>query len=75
MGVGLTEKGTVIVDEYSRTTVDNIYAVGDITGRVALTPAAIVEARAFVDTMYRNRPSPVDHRLVPTAVCLTVNDE
>ncbi len=54
--------------EYSRTSVPNIYAVGDVTNRVNLTPVAIREGHAFADTVYGGRPTPVDHANVPTAV-------
>jgi len=67
-GVALNEKLAIEVDEYSRTSVPHIYAVGDVTDRVALTPVAIREGHAFADTVYGDRPTPVDHRNVPTAV-------
>ena len=67
-GVALNEKLAIEVDEYSRTSVPHIYAVGDVTDRVALTPVAIREGHAFADTVYGGRPTPVDHRNVPTAV-------
>jgi glutathione reductase (NADPH) len=62
------EHGGLEVDEYSRTTVPNIYAVGDVTNRVNLTPVAIREGHAFADTVYGGKPTSVDHRNVPTAV-------
>ncbi|MDX1423863.1 MAG: glutathione-disulfide reductase [Kiloniellales bacterium] len=67
-GVALTESGAVKVDGYSRTSQPNIYAVGDVTDRIALTPVAIQEAMAFVDTVYRGRPRTMDHADVPSAV-------
>jgi glutathione reductase (NADPH) len=67
-GVRLAEHGGIAVDEYSRTSVDNIYAVGDVTHRVNLTPVAIREGHAFADTVYGGKPTPVDHTNVPTAV-------
>ena len=67
-GVELTEGGAVKVDAYSRTSQPNIYAVGDVTDRVALTPVAIHEAMAFVDTVYRNRPRAMNHAGIPSAV-------
>ena len=70
-GVKLGEKGEILVDEYSRTSVDNIYAVGDVTDRVNLTPVAIREGHAFADTVFGNKPTSVDHELVPTAVFST----
>lgn len=68
VGVHLTPNGAVIVDENSRTNVASIYAVGDVTDRVNLTPIAIREGHAFADTVFGNKPWVVDHSLVPTAV-------
>jgi glutathione reductase (NADPH) len=67
-GVALAENGGIAVDEYSRTTVQNIYAVGDVTNRVNLTPVAIREGHSFADTVFGGKPSKVDHTNVPTAV-------
>ena len=67
-GVALDDKGAVEVDEYSRSSRPNIYAVGDVTDRIALTPVAIQEAMAFVDTVYRGKPRAMDHGNVPSAV-------
>jgi glutathione reductase (NADPH) len=67
-GVGLGWNGHVVVDEYSRSSVDHIYAVGDVTDRVNLTPVAIHEATAFAETVFNDKPTPVDHTLIPTAV-------
>jgi glutathione reductase (NADPH) len=67
-GVRLTDKGAVAVDEYSRTSVPNIYAVGDVTDRINLTPVAIREAAAFVATVFDKTPTAFDHAVVPTAV-------
>ena len=53
---------------YSRTSIPSIYAVGDVTHRVNLTPVAIREGHAFADTLYGGKPTPVDHANVPTAV-------
>jgi glutathione reductase (NADPH) len=60
--------GGIKVDAYSRTSVPNIYAVGDVTHRLNLTPVAIREGHAFADTVFGNRPTRVDHNDVPTAV-------
>lgn len=75
MGLGLEtlqmkihEHGGIDVDEYSRSSVPNIYAVGDVTNRVNLTPVAIREGHAFAATVYGGKPTPVDHTNVPTAV-------
>jgi glutathione reductase (NADPH) len=67
-GVRLDTRGAIDVDEWSRTSVAHIYAVGDVTGRVALTPVAIREGHAVADTLFGNRPTPIHHHLIPTAV-------
>jgi len=67
-GVRLDARGAVIVDEMSRSSVPHIYAVGDVSGRVALTPVAIREGHAVADTLFGNRPTPIHHHLIPTAV-------
>ncbi|PKQ05953.1 MAG: glutathione-disulfide reductase [Alphaproteobacteria bacterium HGW-Alphaproteobacteria-11] len=67
-GVKLGKKGEVIVDEYSRTNIENIYAVGDVTDRANLTPVAIREGHAFADTVFGDKPTKVDHSIIPTAV-------
>jgi glutathione reductase (NADPH) len=67
-GVSVGKKGEVKVDDYSKTSVDHIYAIGDVTDRLQLTPVAIHEAMCFVKTVYEGKPTPVDHHLVPTAV-------
>ncbi|MCX5745275.1 MAG: glutathione-disulfide reductase [Proteobacteria bacterium] len=67
-GVALDANGFISVDEWSRTNVPNIYAVGDVTGRVALTPIAIREGHAFADTVFGGRPTSITHDLIPTAV-------
>ncbi len=68
VGVALDELGAVVVDAHSRTSVPSIYAVGDITNRINLTPVAIREGHAFADTVFGNKPWTVDHSLVATAV-------
>jgi glutathione reductase (NADPH) len=67
-GVEINAKGAVVVDEYSKTSVDNIYAVGDVTDRINLTPVAIREGHAVSDTLFGNKPSKADHVDVPSAV-------
>jgi glutathione reductase (NADPH) len=67
-GVALDHRGAIVVDEWSRTNVDHVYAVGDVTGRVALTPVAIREGHAVADTLFGNRPTPIRHELIATAV-------
>jgi glutathione reductase (NADPH) len=67
-GVEIAKNGGVAVDEYSRTGVPSIYAIGDVTNRVNLTPVAIREGAAFSDTVFGGKPTAVDHTNVPTAV-------
>lgn len=67
-GVDVNERGAIVVDEYSRTSVPHIYALGDVTDRVQLTPVAIHEAMCFIETEFRNNPTKPDHDLIATAV-------
>ncbi|MFN6935788.1 MAG: FAD-dependent oxidoreductase, partial [Tsuneonella sp.] len=68
-GVELGEKGEIVVDRFSKTSVDHIYAVGDVTNRVQLTPVAIREGQAFADTVFGpGDPVAVDHTVIPAAV-------
>ncbi|HTO40314.1 MAG TPA: glutathione-disulfide reductase [Rhizomicrobium sp.] len=69
--VARTKRGAIAVDAYSKTNVDHIHAIGDVTDRLALTPVAIHEAMAYVRTVFDDKPTPVDHHLVPTAVFTT----
>ena len=68
VGVMLDEVGAVDVDSGSRSSVPSIYAVGDVTNRLNLTPVAIAEGRALVETLFNNNPINIDHENVPTAV-------
>jgi glutathione reductase (NADPH) len=68
IGVKLTPHGAVVVDEWQRSNVPNIYAVGDVTDRINLTPVAIAEGRAIAETLYHNNPMRMDHAGVPSAV-------
>jgi len=70
-GVELGKRGEVKVDDYSATSVPHIYAVGDVTDRVQLTPVAIHEAMCFVETAFKNNPTKPDHRHVASAVFST----
>ena len=67
-GVQLNEKGAIKVDKFSRTSAPHIYAVGDVTDRINLTPVAIREGHAFADTVFGAREVIVDHTDIPTAV-------
>jgi glutathione reductase (NADPH) len=67
-GVEIAKNGGIAVDEFSRTAVPSIYAVGDVTNRVNLTPVAVREGMAFADTVFGGKPTAVDHTKVPTAV-------
>ena len=68
LGVGIGRKGEIKVDGYSQTAVPSIYAVGDVTDRINLTPVAIREGHAFADTVFRGVAVQADHALVPSAV-------
>jgi glutathione reductase (NADPH) len=68
VGVTMKENGAVKVDEWQKTSVPNIYAVGDVTDRINLTPVAIGEGRAIAETLYNNNPIKMDHADVPSAV-------
>jgi glutathione reductase (NADPH) len=68
VGVELGEKGRVKVDEDNRSSVPSIFAVGDVTDRVQLTPVAIREGQAFADTFFGNKPRRVDYGCIPSAV-------
>jgi glutathione reductase (NADPH) len=67
-GVEIDEAGAIRVDADNRSTCDSIYAVGDVTNRVQLTPVAIREGQAFADTIFGNKPSRVDYENIPSAV-------
>ena len=68
VGVDVGKRGEIKVDRFSKTNVDHIYAVGDVTDRVQLTPVAIREGQAFADTTFGNKPSHVDYDCIPSAV-------
>ncbi len=68
VGVEIAANGGIAVDEFSRSSVPHIYAVGDVTNRINLTPVAIREGQAFADTVFGGKPIKVDHTNVPTAV-------
>ncbi|MBO0903933.1 glutathione-disulfide reductase [Jiella sonneratiae] len=67
-GVALDARGAVKVDDYSRTSAENIYAIGDVTHRVQLTPVAIHEAMCLIETIFHDRPTKPDYDTIATAV-------
>jgi len=68
LGIETTPSGAIAVDEYSATSVPGIYAIGDVTGRMNLTPVAIAEGAALARTLFKGEPTAVDYTNVPTAV-------
>lgn len=68
IGVEIGRRGEIVVDEYSQTSVPSIFAIGDVTKRIELTPVAIREGMAFVETVFKGNPTAVDHELVPSAI-------
>jgi glutathione reductase (NADPH) len=67
-GVGLNDKGAIAVDAFSKTNIDSIWAVGDVTNRINLTPVAIREGAAFAQTEFYDNPTSFDHDMVASAV-------
>lgn len=68
VGVALDKNRAIIVDEYGKTNVSSIYALGDVINHEQLTPVALAQAKAFVRTVYEKQPTKIDQALVPTAV-------
>ena len=68
LGIEVNKSGAVVVDQNSRTSLPHVYAVGDVTDRLNLTPVAIAEGRALAETLFNDNPMTVDHQTVPTAV-------
>ncbi|XP_078436654.1 glutathione reductase [Wolffia australiana] len=68
VGVKLLKNGAIPVDEFSKTSVDSIWAVGDVTDRVNLTPVALMEGGAFAKTVFSNQPTKPDYSAIPSAV-------
>ncbi|MBC7668271.1 MAG: glutathione-disulfide reductase [Gemmatimonadaceae bacterium] len=68
VGLTLNERGAIVVDEFSKTTAENIWAVGDVTDRINLTPVAIREGAAFAQTEFHDNPTSFDHDMVASAV-------
>ena len=71
LGINL-KKGAVLVDEYQKTNISNVYAIGDVTDRLNLTPVAIRDGIAFVNTVFKNKPTVPDHHLVPKPFLLSL---
>ncbi|MSP41652.1 MAG: glutathione-disulfide reductase [Deltaproteobacteria bacterium] len=72
-GVKLKANGAVVVDDYSKSSVDSVYAIGDCTDRMMLTPVAIAEGMALANTLFNNKPTKPSYMNVPTAVFSTPN--
>lgn len=72
-GVALKKNGAIVVDEYSKSNVDSIYAIGDCTDRMMLTPVAIAEGMALANTLFNNKPTKPNYMNVATAVFSTPN--
>jgi glutathione reductase (NADPH) len=70
-GVQIGEKGEILVDNFSKSSRESVYAIGDVTNRSNLTPIAIREAMSFIETVFRDRPEKLDYRFIPTAVFTT----
>lgn len=68
VGITTGRRGEILVNGYSQTSVPSVHAIGDVTDRVNLTPVAIREGMAFVETVFNNRPTRPDHDLIPTAI-------
>lgn len=68
VGIETGKTGEIVVDDYSRTNVANIWAIGDVTNRVQLTPVAIHEAMCLVETLFKDNPTAPDHEVIATAV-------
>jgi glutathione reductase (NADPH) len=68
VGVEINEVGAIVVDDWQRSSVPNIYAIGDVTDRINLTPVAIAEGRAIAETLFNDNPTKMDHANVPSAV-------
>jgi glutathione reductase (NADPH) len=68
VGVRINDAGAVVVDEWQRSSVPNVYAIGDVTDHINLTPVAIAEGRAIAETLFNDNPTKMDHADVPSAV-------
>ncbi len=72
-GVKLNEKGAIVVDGYSQSAAPSVYAIGDVTDRVNLTPVATAEGMAVANTLFNNRPTALDYENIPTAIFANPN--
>ena len=70
-GVQIGEQGEILVDNFSKSSRESVYAIGDVTNRSNLTPIAIREAMSFIETVFRDTPEKLDYRFIPTAVFTT----
>ena len=68
IGLNVKADGRIVVDDFSQTSIDHIYAVGDVTSRVNLTPVALYEGHSFADSVFGGRARPVNHEYIPSAV-------
>jgi len=68
LGIQIGSMGQIVVDDYSRSCIESVYAIGDVTDRSNLTPIAIREAMSFIETVFRDAPEKLDYRFIPTAV-------
>ena len=71
LGIKIGRIGEISVDDYSQTSSESIYAIGDVTNRSNLTPIAIREAMSFIETVFKGKPEKLDYRMIPTAVFTT----
>ena len=70
-GIQVGQTGEILVDNYSKSSRETVYAIGDVTNRSNLTPIAIREAMSFIETVFRDTPQKLDYRFIPTAVFTT----
>ena len=71
LGIKIGRIGEISVDDYSQSSSESVYAIGDVTNRSNLTPIAIREAMSFIETVFRDKPEKLDYRFIPTAVFTT----
>ena len=71
LGIKIGRIGEISVDDYSQSSSESVYAIGDVTNRSNLTPIAIREAMSFIETVFKGKPEKLDYRIIPTAVFTT----